>query len=134
MKRTRSESLAKASKDLMLKEPFYGFFLMNLNKMWDEQIPTACVGLRNLNYQLRLNPKFWDELPGEHHPKGLLKHELMHIGFFHLTDYDHYYTTGGVVDREKAMIMNIAMDLEINQYIDADWLPPGGQLLSTYPE
>lgn len=134
MKRTRSESLAKASKDLMLKEPFYGFFLMNLNKMWDEKIPTACVGLRNLNYQLRLNPKFWDELPGEHHPKGLLKHELMHIGFFHLTDYDHYYTTGGVVDREKAMIMNIAMDLEINQYIDADWLPPGGQLLSTYPE
>ena len=84
MKRTRSESLAKASKDLMLKEPFYGFFLMNLNKMWDEKIPTACVGLRNLNYQLRLNPKFWDELPGEHHPKGLLKHELMHIGFFHL--------------------------------------------------
>ena len=133
MNMTKTDSLAKASKDLMLKEPFYGFFLMNLNKMWDDKTPTASVGLRHINYELRLGPEFWEELTPDQH-KGLLKHELCHIGFFHLTDYAHYYTIGGMPDREKHMIMNIAQDIEINQYIQEDWLPPGPQLPSTYPE
>ncbi len=32
---SKTDELAKASKDLMLKEPFYGLFLIMLNKQWN---------------------------------------------------------------------------------------------------
>ena len=117
-------SLAKTSKSLMLKEPFYGIFLIMLNKIWSKKVPTAGVGLNGINYQLYINEDFWTPLT-ENQRFGLLKHELLHIGFFHLTDFEHQ------TDRE---LSNIAQDIEINQYIDADYLPPGPQLPSTYPD
>ena len=121
----RAEQLAKASKDLMLKEPFYGMFLIMLNKTWDnKKVPTAGVGRNGINYNLYLNETFWDILQ-EGQKRGLLKHELLHIAFFHLTDYGH------LTDHTLA---NIAEDLEINQYIDVNDLPPGPQLITSYPE
>jgi len=121
---TKTESLAKACKDLMLKEPFYGLFLIALNKKWDERIPTAGVGLRNINVELLINSNFWESLTPPQQI-GLLKHELLHIAFFHLTGtYNH------LNDKELA---NIAMDIEINQYIDAAILPPNPQLPDCYP-
>lgn len=121
----RSEQLAKTSKDLMLKEPFYGLFLIMLNKIWDNKlVPTAGVGKNGINYQLALNEMFWDSLT-EPQRKGLVKHELLHIGFFHLTDYQ------SLTDH---LLANIAEDIEINQYIDAADLPPGPQLPEVYPE
>jgi len=71
----RVESLSKTSKDLMLKEPYYGLFLIMLNKLWSEKLPTAGVSKNNINYQLVINPTFWEEL-SEEHRLGLLKHEL----------------------------------------------------------
>lgn len=122
--RTDAETLAKASKELILKEPFYGLLLMSLNKMWGNKVPTAGVRLNGINYELLINPEFWNSLPPIQHI-GLLKHELLHIAFFHLTDYSKY------ADKK---LLNIAMDLEINQYIDRSWLPEGAQLLEVYPE
>jgi predicted metal-dependent peptidase len=116
MKYTKQESLAKASKELMLKEPFYGLFLIGLNKLWSKKVPTAGVSKHNINFQLAINEEFWETLSPEHHI-GLLKHELLHIAFFHLTMHDDF------VDKKLA---NIAMDLEINQYIDKMYLPDGG--------
>jgi predicted metal-dependent peptidase len=49
----------------------------------------------------------------------------LHIGFFHLTDFDHL---------TQKDIANIAMDLEINQYISSDMMPPGPQLIENFPE
>ena len=119
------ESLAKASKDLMLKEPFYGLLLMSLNKQWStKKVPTAGVGLNRINYELVINPEFWETLSLDQ-KKGILKHELLHIAFFHLTDYSH------LSDKET---LNIAMDLEINQYIDRSWLPEQGCFLDKFPE
>jgi hypothetical protein len=37
------EEIAKFSKHLMLKEPFYGLVLISLNKELDKNIQTACV-------------------------------------------------------------------------------------------
>ena len=116
MKYTKQESLAKASKELMLKEPFYGLFLIGLNKIWSKRVPTAGVSKHNINFQLAINEEFWESLSPEHHI-GLLKHELLHIAFFHLTIHDDF------ADKKLA---NIAMDLEINQYIDKMYLPDGG--------
>jgi predicted metal-dependent peptidase len=112
---TREESLAKVSKDLMWKEPFYGFFLIMLNKVWNLQVPTAGVSKNGINYQLSINEKFWNNL-SENHKLGLLKHELLHIAYFHLSMYFNF------PDKKLA---NIAMDMEINQYIDNTWLPGG---------
>jgi predicted metal-dependent peptidase len=113
---TKQDSLAKASKELMLKEPFYGLFLIGLNKLWSKRVPTAGVCKHNINFQLAINEEFWETLSPEHHI-GLLKHELLHIAFFHLTIH---------TDFKDKNLANIAMDLEINQYIDAQYLPDGG--------
>lgn len=131
----RADHLAKCTKELMLKEPFYGIFLIMLNKQWNNDVvPTAGVGLNGINYQLYLNEEFWDKLvelekqrgpgKGDYH-RGLLKHELLHIALFHLTDFKHL---------TNQLLANIAQDLEINQYIEKNDLPPGGCTLEVFKE
>ena len=56
---------------------------------------------------------------------GVLKHELLHIGFFHLVNFTKY---------ANKKVLNIAMDLEINQYIERSMLPEDGMFLDTFPE
>lgn len=118
----KQRSLSKIGKELMLKEPYYGFFLIMLNKLWSKKLPTAGVSKQNINFQLAINPEFWESL-SEEHKLGLLKHELLHIAFNHLTTFSMFS------DKKLA---NIAMDMEINQYIAKDWLPEGGIDVDTY--
>ena len=118
------DTLGKTSKNLMLQEPYYGLFLIMLNKVWSDRLPTAGVSKNGINYQLAINPTFWEEL-SEEHRLGLLKHELLHIAFGHLSIFFSFS------DRKLA---NIAMDMEINQYIIPEWLPEGGINIDNYPE
>jgi predicted metal-dependent peptidase len=104
------QEITKCSKTLMLKEPFYGLFLISLNKELSESIPTACVTPDNINVKLVVNPKFWSE-QDEKTKMGVLKHELLHVAFFHLNNFDRF------PDKE---LYNVAADLEINQYINDD--------------
>jgi len=120
----KEESLSKISKDLIIKEPFYGFFLIMLNKIWRKDLPTAGVSKNGINYQLAINEDFWNNLPDDH-KIGLLKHELLHIAYFHLTKIFEF------PDRKLA---NIAMDMEINQYIEDQYLPEGGIKIDDYPD
>ncbi len=120
----KRESLSKISKTLMLEEPFYGFFLLALNKIWDKSVNTAGVCKNGINFQLRINENFWNSL-SEEHRLGLLKHELLHIAFQHLTTFTMFS------DKKLA---NIAMDMEINQYINEDRLPKGGINIDDYPD
>ena len=110
---TREDLLGKASKDLMWKEPFFGFFLIMLNKIWTNRVPTAGVSKNGINYQLAINENFWCDLTDDYRI-GLLKHELLHITNFHLMQYFNF------PDKRLA---NIAMDMEINQYIEKGYLP-----------
>ena len=121
----RQQSLSKIAKELMLKEPFYGFFLINLNKVWDgRRVPTAGVSKNNINYQLAINPEFWESL-SDNHRLGLLKHELLHIAFGHLTTFFKF---------SNKRLANVAMDMEINQYISKEWLPEGGIDIDEYAD
>jgi predicted metal-dependent peptidase len=121
----KQQSLSKTSKELMLKEPYYGFFLIMLNKLWDsKRVPTAGVSKNGINYQLAINPEFWESL-SEDHRLGLLKHELLHIAFGHLTTFFKF------TDKKLA---NVAMDMEINQYIDKQYLPEGGIDIDNYTD
>lgn len=120
----KQKSLSKISKELMLKEPYYGFFLIMLNKVWRKDLPTAGVSKNGINFQLAINEDFWTSL-SEMHQMGLLKHELLHIAFGHLTSFKSF---------KNKRLANVAMDMEINQYIDKDWLPEGGIDINNYED
>jgi predicted metal-dependent peptidase len=120
----KQDSLSKTGKELMLKEPYYGIFLIMLNKVWSKKVPTAGVSKNGINYQLTINEDFWTSL-SELHMLGLLKHELLHIAFGHLTMYFKF---------SNKKLANVAMDMEINQYIDKDWLPEGGINIDDYAD
>ena len=120
----KAQSLSKISKELMLKEPYYGFFLIMLNKVWRKDLPTAGVSKQNINYQLAINEEFWTGLSDDH-KTGLLKHELLHIAFGHLVSFGSF---------SNKKLANVAMDMEINQYIEASWLPEGGINIDDYTD
>ena len=120
----KAQSLSKISKELMLKEPYYGFFLIMLNKVWRKDLPTAGVSKHNINYQLAINEEFWTGLSDDH-KTGLLKHELLHIAFGHLVSFSSF---------SNKKLANVAMDMEINQYIEASWLPEGGINIDDYTD
>ena len=46
------ESLARASKTLILREPFYGLFLVGLNKVFRNDIPTAGVSKNGIGVRI----------------------------------------------------------------------------------
>ena len=119
----KDEELALAGKELMLEQPFYGLFLIGLNKEWNNAIPTAGVSKHNINYKLVINSDFWASLPHDH-KKGLLWHELLHIVFDHLNLRDEF------ADKK---LFNIAADCELNQYITPGYLPEGAILPSSFP-
>lgn len=120
------DDLSRIGKQLMFAEPFYGIFLSTLNKVIRDDVPTAGVCKNGINYQLAVNEEFWASLDNDKKKIGLLKHELLHICFHHLTDRD------GFPDHE---LHNVAADVEINQYLTPDHYPTPDILLpSTFPE
>ena len=103
--------IAKHSKTLMFREPFYGLFLIGLNKELSDAVATACVAKDGINTKLVISPKFWETI-GEGCKVAVLKHELLHIAFKHLQMYDDY---------EDKTLLNVAADIEINQYIQDEY-------------
>ena len=118
------ELVSRTTKTLIFSEPFYGLFLIGLNKEYITTIPTAGVSKRNIGVQLSINPEFFTEL-SEDHRYGLIKHEILHKSFGHMVMRDLY---------NDKKLFNIAADLEINQYIANHHLPEGGLMLSSFPE
>lgn len=114
---SNNEHLEKISKSLMLKEPFYGLFLIMLNKVWDNKVGTAGVSKNGINYQLKISEDYWNSL-NEDLKMGLLKHELLHLCFHHLLLREAFHDW---------KLFNIAADLEVNQYLESnqvkeDWV------------
>lgn len=118
------KDISKSTRELMIKEPFYGFFFLQLNKFYDNRIPTACVRRVGINTELAINKEFWKELTTEQR-LGILKHEILHICFCHLTLMTTF---------KNLKLFNIAADIEVNQYIDSTWLPKDCMNLHTFPE
>jgi predicted metal-dependent peptidase len=100
--------IAKHAKTLMFKEPFYGLFLIGLNKEISDAVGTACVAKDGINTKLVISPKFWETI-SDPCKVAVLKHELLHIAFKHLQMFDDY---------PEKELLNVAADLEINQYIE----------------
>ena len=118
------EKVSRSIKTLILKEPFYGLFVVGLNKSYIKSIPTAGVSKHGIGVKLSINPDFFDSL-NDKHQIGLIKHEVLHISFGHLVLRDKY---------PDHKLFNIAADIEINQYITDDYLPEGGLTLETFSD
>ena len=118
------EKVSRSIKTLILKEPFYGLFVVGLNKSYIKSIPTAGVSKHGIGVKLSINPDFFDSL-NDKHQIGLIKHEVLHISFGHLILRDKY---------PDHKLFNIAADIEINQYIADDYLPEGGLTLETFSD
>lgn len=108
--------LIKACKELLIQQPFYGLFLLNLRKEIvsdNHPVKTAAVGPNGINFTLYVNETFWNNLT-DTECIAVLTHELVHICLFHLTDdfeADNHYN------------MNIATDVVVNQIVTG--LPDG---------
>jgi predicted metal-dependent peptidase len=121
--RTIQDQLSRISKTLIFSEPFYGIFLIGLQKEFTKSCATAGVGKHGIGMRLVINPDFFGDL-SEPHQQGLLKHELLHIAFGHIILADRY---------PNKKLFNIAADIEINQYISELMLPEGGLTLNSFP-
>lgn len=109
--------LEKALKKLIYKDPFYGLFLLNLDKQYSTEIETAAVARNGINCRLLINKEYWDGLSDEEQ-LFILKHECAHIMF------KHFFIMS---DCSNHTVANIAEDVEINNYVD-----PSRQFLGRY--
>ena len=105
-------TIPKAVRKLLIKEPFYGLFLLSLNKYFDSSVPTACVRRNGINVELAINEAFWNSLSDEAE-LAVLEHEVLHLVNKHLTMQASF---------PNKKHFNIAADAEVNSYIEN--LPP----------
>ena len=113
-------TIPQAVRKLLIKEPFYGLFLMSIDKRFDDKIPTACVCRKGINVELLINKKFWDSL-SDLAELAILEHETLHIVNHHLTMQS---------DFSNKKHFNVASDVEINSYIEN--LPPDALTADKY--
>jgi predicted metal-dependent peptidase len=123
------EEVTRTSIELLLREPFYSHFFAALNK---EVVPvegalqTMAVGSGARGHVLYIHPLFWDNfLTDRNHRYGVVKHEILHIVF------KHTFVKESGLDRH---LVNIAMDIVVNQYVDRHHLPDQAIFLVDFPE
>ncbi|WP_167020637.1 VWA-like domain-containing protein [Chitinophaga sp. Cy-1792] len=123
------EEVTRTSIELLLQEPFYSHFFATINKeivAADGPIGTMAVGLRGRGHTLYVNPVFWDQFfTDKRHRYGVVKHEVLHIVLKHTLVHE---------PGKDRLLVNIAMDLVVNQYIDHALLPPESVFLHKFPE
>lgn len=105
------KNLAKITYDLFKKEPFLALLLQEINIRVANIVPTLgiCFEPKVNKFVIYLNSEFFDTLiPTEQ--QAVLVHEILH--FLHR----HLLTVRSIPNADKPML-NIAMDMAINQYI-----------------
>lgn len=116
--------LVQCTKQTLYKDPYLGHISLGLQKSFSNKIQTACAQVVGMNIELFFNEEYYNKL-NDKQQIGLMVHELSHVCLFHLVHWDDY------ADKE---LFNIAADMVINQYIEADYLPPNAILPSSFPE
>lgn len=118
------KTVATTVKKIMLKEPFYGLFLCGVNKKFTKEVDTACAGIDGINPFIGINKEFWEGLEKPEYKYAVLKHEILHIAFGHIFQSDDWHAI-----QDNHYLLNIAMDLEVESYIDPTyWVRKNGKL------
>jgi predicted metal-dependent peptidase len=112
---------------LLLQEPFFAGISRRINKVRDTSIPTAGVWVNpdSAQFEMLYNPAFFEGLTDKQR-LGVIKHELYHIIFEHITTRKPCEPVNPrKMTRDEAVQMkvwNYATDCAINSHI-ADELP-----------
>jgi predicted metal-dependent peptidase len=114
---------------LLLREPFFAHLLGSVNKEVvgpEHEVQSLAVGAGKNSLTLYVNADFWDKHLNKPALRyGLLKHEMLHLVFRHLLTNE---------PQLNAMLLNVAFDLVVNQYIQRDQLPEDSIFLESFPE
>ena len=123
------EEVAQTGIALLLREPFYAHLLGGINKEVvgkGHPVDSLAVGLAGSRLTLFVNADFWDgELENPQFRVGVLKHEMLHLVFRHISIDQQFY---------DPMLLNLAFDLVVNQYVDRAMLPPDSIFLDSFPD
>ncbi|MBO6940725.1 MAG: hypothetical protein JJ863_37470 [Deltaproteobacteria bacterium] len=105
-------SLDRASRRLLLREPFYGHLVVGVNKASAEL--DCLVRLRPSSRQVsfEVNPQRW-EAASDDQRVAALRHELVHLVLKHPIR---------ARDRERLDVWGMACDLVVNQLVDTEHL------------
>jgi len=115
---------------LQVTSGFYNSVFMRVHKVrcvghMMRKIPTAAMGVKDMNIVFYWNPLFFADLT-RREIQGILKHEIYHLILLHCT----------ARMRENRLLWNFATDLAINSLIGAEHLPksclyPGKKLAAS---
>lgn len=123
------DEVSRTSIQLLLREPFYAHLFGSLNKEVVDAghpVDTLAVGLGHNTYTLYVNADFWDkQLTDPNHRYGVVKHEMLHLVFRHLNVRNSFL---------DPMLLNIAFDLVVNQYVERPLLPDDSIFLESFPD
>lgn len=100
---------------------FYSFIIAKMEVSFNKLVPTAGAGFANNNYQLLINPDFFNNLPLEQR-MGVLVHECLHVILKHI------FRKG----ERNHQLFNVAADIALNQSIKKDMLPEGALYPDTF--
>ncbi|MBK9338922.1 MAG: hypothetical protein IPM98_21250 [Lewinellaceae bacterium] len=122
------DELARTGIDLLLREPFYAHLFGSLNKEVvgnKHPVDTLAVGLGKNALTLYVNADFWDGVLTEtNHRYGVVKHEMLHLVFRHLFVREPFL---------DPLLLNVAFDLVVNQYVERSFLPDDSIFLESFP-
>jgi predicted metal-dependent peptidase len=122
------DELARTGIDLLLREPFYAHVFGSMNKevvSSGHPVDTLAVGLGQNALTLYVNSDFWDEvLTNQEHRYGVVKHEMLHVIFRHLFVKEPFL---------DPLLLNVAFDLVVNQYVERARLPDDSIFLESFP-
>lgn len=108
-------------KQMMIEDPFYGFFLTTIERRYSTEVPTLAVCFdRKMNARLLVNREFFEKYDDKQ-KLALLKHEMLHLAFKHLMLSDSF---------RDQQLFNIAADIEVNSYVKN--LPDGALLAEDF--
>jgi predicted metal-dependent peptidase len=124
------DELASTSIDLQMQAPFFAHLLARINKEVVEpghEVETLAVGMGSTgDITLMVNAEFWDKtLIRSEHRRGVLHHEMLHLVLRHL------YIREPQLD---SLLLNIALDLVVNQFIHRTDLPEDSIFLESFPD
>ena len=100
---------------------FYSFIIAKMQISINHSVPTAGAGFHNNNYQLIVNPDFFNPLPLEQR-MGILVHETLHVILKHI------FRKG----ERNHTLFNVAADIALNQSIKRSMLPEGALYPDTF--
>ena len=115
----KAKCLATAIYNCTKHHPFIGSVLQSLNISYSHQLPTAGIMFNTdaKRWDMLINPYFFckklgEDAQGDRHRKAVFLHEISHITHKHPLRVPFLK-----ISARKRMLMNIAADMAINQFI-----------------